>query len=610
MLSLLCVLLLGPALAGDETKVSEFGRYEGYTRERYDGWKRESFFIQARDGTRLACDLFRPTLRGAPASEKLPLLWTHHRYQRSTVDAGQVSTILDIYPHLVGLLRQGYLVAAVDVRGSGASFGVWRGLFTEVENEDAYDVTEWFARQDFCDGHIGMFGSSYLGGDQFMAASQAPPHLEAIFPWVAPYDVYDFVRPGGVPRLPFLEEWSQLTKTMDQSLATLPVDEDRDRKQLIAAHHEHAGNLSLLECLRGLEFRDSAWTPAGLTVPIRPYEAWNPASHLDEIAASHVAIYHMAGWFDVFVDGTPHYLARLSNPQKAVFGPWFHLEREGVNWAAEMRRWFDHWLKGIDNGIMREPAVHYFVLGAGEWRAAKAFPPPARTSSFYFAQGPCGSIDSANDGALAKEIPDAGLDAHRLRTDTTTGLVTRTGNAVAHGGFHVDPPVLTENDRRGLTYTSPVLDQALETTGYPIAHLWLQWDGANQDGDVFVYLEDVSPARRGGVESWQSTYVSEGCLRASHRALAEPIAGDLEVPQHENVAASALPVGDQPIELVVVLYPTSCRFAAGHRIRVTIESADRDNFETPAPRPGSGLRLLRGGAHASRIELPLISESR
>jgi putative CocE/NonD family hydrolase len=280
-----------------------------------------------------------------------------------------------------------------------------------------------------------------------------------------------------------------------------------------------------------------------------------------------------------------------------------------VNWAAEMRRWFDHWLKGIDNGIMSEPAVHYFVLGAGEWRAAKTFPPPAQISALYLAPGPCGSIESANRGTLARALPDEGLDAYLIRDDATTGLVTRTGNAVAHGGFQVDPPVLTENDRRGLTYTSPVLEQGLEATGYPVAHLWLQWEDAGADGDVFVYLEDVASVRRGGVESWQSTYVTEGCLRASHRTLQKPAAGDLDVPQHANLAATAAPLGDQPVELVIVLYPTSCRFAPGHRIRVTITGADRDNFGKPASKPGGRMRVLRGGAHPSRIELPVITKA-
>ncbi|MFO0980855.1 MAG: CocE/NonD family hydrolase [Planctomycetota bacterium] len=157
---------IAQAVAGDH-RLSAFGRYAGYSRAEYDGWQRSSFFIAVRDGTRLACDLFRPTLEGKLATRKLPLVWTHHRYQRCVREGGRERTILDIYPHLTTLLAHGYLVAAVDVRGSGASFGVWRGLFHDDETRDARDVIEWFAAQDFCDGNIGMFGSSYLGGDEF-----------------------------------------------------------------------------------------------------------------------------------------------------------------------------------------------------------------------------------------------------------------------------------------------------------------------------------------------------------------------------------------------------------------------------------------------------------
>ncbi len=93
------------------------------------------------------------------------------------------------------MLYHGYLVAAVDARGAGASFGVWSGIFNEQETEDAYEVVEWFAEQEWCDGNIGMYGGSYLGGTQLMAASQKPPHLKALFPFVALLDQYDLFWP-------------------------------------------------------------------------------------------------------------------------------------------------------------------------------------------------------------------------------------------------------------------------------------------------------------------------------------------------------------------------------------------------------------------------------
>ncbi|MFO0980854.1 MAG: hypothetical protein U1E76_03730 [Planctomycetota bacterium] len=146
----------------------------------------------------------------------------------------------------------------------------------------------------------------------------------------------------------------------------------------------------------------------------------------------------MAGWFDVFVDGTPHSSRGCPDPQKAVFGPWFHLQREGVDWSAETLRWFDHWLKGIDNGIMEEPSVHYYVLGAVMARRERL--PAAghgREATLHLAPGPAArSIPSAVAACSRATRP-----RRRATTSTASATtpprapLTRTGNAIAHGEF-------------------------------------------------------------------------------------------------------------------------------------------------------------------------------
>ncbi len=182
---MLCLAaLLGGAAAptGTETRVSRFGEYRGYSQATYDGWKRTSFYIPARDGTRLAVDLFLPTREGRLAAEPLPVIWTAHRYQRAVKEEGKVYTILDTFPWLTEIMRHGYVVAAVDVRGSGASFGTFGGIFNRRETEDSYDVTEWLGIQPWSTGKVGMYGRSYLAITEYLAAGKAPPHLAAIFP--------------------------------------------------------------------------------------------------------------------------------------------------------------------------------------------------------------------------------------------------------------------------------------------------------------------------------------------------------------------------------------------------------------------------------------------
>lgn len=177
--------------AKEGERVSRFGEYKGYSERIYDGYDRFSEYVEARDGTLLAVDVYRPTLDGELVEEPLPVVWAHTRYQRAhqrldgTVQEGQM--------YVRELVPFGYVVGIADVRGSGASFGVRAAEFTPEEAQDAYDITEWLAAQTWSDGNVGMFGRSYLGITQLFAASQAPPHLRAIFPEMHMFDIYDLV---------------------------------------------------------------------------------------------------------------------------------------------------------------------------------------------------------------------------------------------------------------------------------------------------------------------------------------------------------------------------------------------------------------------------------
>jgi hypothetical protein len=154
------------------------------------------------------------------------------------------------------------------------------------------------------------------------------------------------------------------------------------------------------------------------------------------------------------------------------------------------------------------------------------------------------------------------------------------------------------NDAKALTYTTPPLPVDVEVVGYPIAHLWLAADAP--DLDVFVYLEHVD-------RSGASTYVTEGTLRASHRALSEAPFKNLGLPFHSHYRSDLAPLpAGEPVELDIAMLPRGYRFPEGSRIRIAIAFADRDNFDTPVRNPPPELRVLRDSAHASFVTLPIL----
>jgi uncharacterized protein len=590
---LLCLLLL-PADAAEATggaAVSRPGEYAGYSQPIYSEWVRTSQYITVRDGTKLAADIFRPARDGRPDTAPLPVVWTFDRYHRADVQGGILTTELQAEPWLSTLLRRGYVIGVVDVRGSGASFGTWEG-FTEREAADGYDVTEWFAAQPWCNQRVGMFGRSYLGITQYMTAATKPPHLRAIFPEMAVFDLYSFAYAGGVFKSDFAAHWDRLVKQLDLAQPAAPVAEDARGEMLAAALRMHKGNMSVEELLALTPYRDSVHPKTG----VRPYSALNPAARAAQVSESGVAVYHMSGWFDMWPRDALLWFSNLKNPQKIIIGPWAHTTNGEFDLGAEHLRWYDYWLKGIDNGVMNEPPVYFYTMNAPpgrEWRAERSWPPPGeQPTSYYFraASGP------GKGAALDPQPPsdESGQDDYTVDYTTTSGATSRWTNGYGGKFGYAD---LTANDAKGLTYTTAPLAADLEVTGHPVAHLWLSTRA--KDADLFVYLEEETP---GG----KSRYVTEGTLRASHRRLAEPGFNNLGLPFHRGLKADTEELSGEPAELVLDLLPTSTRFPAGSRIRVTITGADRDNSLTPEQSPPPVISILRNSAHASYVVLPIV----
>ncbi len=594
------VLALGLPCSGAVDRVSTLGRYEGYSEAVYDGWVRTSQYVTVRDGTRIAMDIFRPTKKGVLHEEPLPAIWEHRRYQRASIDEnGVIHSQLDRQDHpMRKVVPRGYIFAVAAVRGSGASFGTRVDATPPQESLDAYDITEWLAAQPWCGGSVGMYGISYSGTAQFMAASTSPPHLKAIFPEMAMFDLYDFCYPGGIFRYHFMQRWAEQARALDlhQARKAAPVDEDKDRALLKQAVQQHRDNFDL-ERIAKAGHRDMAFAGPG-----QVYLANSPSTYIEGVRASKVAIYQRAGWFDMYPRDMLLWFCNLDDPKKIAIGPWNHYQSQGVDRGTEMLRWFDYWLKGIDNGIMDEPPIVYCVMDAPKdkmIRWAQQWPlPQARPTEYYFCGGPSGSIESANDGLLsggessfARTALESGVDVYTVDYTTTSGSKTR---------WMPGPPQypdMARNDRKALTYTTEPLARAVELVGHPVVHLWLQCPV--DDIDVFVYLEDVDPAGR-------STYITDGCLRASHRTLSRAPYDRIGLPYSRSFEEDVTPLSDEPVELVFDLLPTAQHFKAGHRIRIAVTGADKDSYRQIHRDSVPTIRLLRDAQHRSHVILPII----
>jgi putative CocE/NonD family hydrolase len=615
-----------------QAKVSEFGKYQGYSEAVYDGNQRRSDYLTLSNGTRLAYDLFLPTKKGVPADKPLPVLFKYTPYTRTftifdkagnNIIAGLFNlgwkeraylrirywfdkrgNLMDAVfrnKYLKNMLKHGYAVIVVERPGTGASFGVMNASF-EVGAKEANEILDWIAAQNWCNGNIGMYGDSFQAMIQFAVATTGNSHLKAIFPTSSGFDLYTAVTyPGGAYNKTFGSFFSWSTSFLE-SVVT-PVDSDKDGSLLAQARKERSGSTLAKQSevwFRKFPFRDST-TSDGIKIWEGPANLY---PLLDRINQSGIPVYMTTGWYDLFSGAGDMFLwyANLTVTRRLIIRPADHSEVEknqfDLDFGAEAHRWFDYWLKGIDNGIMNEPPVHYYVMGASKkdaWRTSAQWPlANQKLIPFYFGEGRTGSVASINDGFLRPESPgnkDA-TDAYTVNYSTTSGKYSR-WFAV---NWPRNYPNMRPNDEKALTYTTPPLESDMEVTGHPVVHLWFVTEAS--DLDFFVYLEEVGGST--------STYITQGNLRASHRALGKAPFNDLGLPYHRHYKSDLAPIpAGEPVELVFDLMPTSYLFHVGNRIRITITCADADNLETPIIDPAPKLKLQREMNHESFIQLPM-----
>ena len=567
------------ALARPDGAVSQPGQYSGFGERIYKGYALTSAYVPVRDGTKLAVDFYRPkNADGSVVSTPLPVIWMHTPYNRRTFTAGTTSGLSgETYPGAAArLIEYGYVVAIADFRGVYASYGTNagynRGEWVDAARLDAYDITEWLAVQPWSSGKIGMWGCSATGGSQLQAATTAPPHLKAVFPMSCEFDAYPFGVPGGVSPA------SGTTKAppggpvgaAQRDPAAQPVDDDMDKTQLQAAVKEHAAGI---ENPGFVPFRDSV-SPA---IPATWWVKTSPHTYLDAINQSGIAIYVAANWDEAATKyGAFFTLNNVTTPAKLVVGPsthcaWFTVQKDtGFDIAVEERRFFDYWLKGIDNGVMQEPKVYYYTYNepkGQEWRSAVAWPLPEEKRRPYYLAAK----------ALAATAPSEAAAQDQIAVD-----------------YDLTDATLAS---KGLSYETPPLAADTRVTGHPEVLLWVS--STASDGDFVATLQDVAP------DGTTTSYNMNGRLRASLRKEADAPYHNLGLPWHPfgSTDAEALAAGT-PVPLHFDLLPMSLVFKAGHRIRLVLTFADP--AASPRVQPAPTVTVYRDAAHPSSVTLPII----
>jgi predicted acyl esterase len=350
----------------------------------------------------------------------------------------------------------------------------------------------------------------------------------------------------------------------------VPVDADSDKSLLQRAVAQHAGGI---DNAGYVPFRDSV----AENFPERWWIKSSPHEYLDAINASGIAIYVAANWDEGRTKyGVFFTFNNLKNRARMIVGPGAHCdwhsvrEQTGFDIVVEELRFFDHWLKGVDNGVMDEPAVCYYTYGAPagtEWRTAAQWPPPNQRRVRYY-------LGPQSLGTRPPSERD-GRDEARVEYDVTAA---------------------TRADQ-GLVYATEPLAADVELTGHPVVELWVA--STATDGDFVATLEDLAP------DGTAVSYHMDGQLRASHRALHDPPYDNLGLPWHRSHEADAQPlVPGEPTQLVFDLMPISMVFKAGHRIRLILTFAA--GAATPRLQPAPRVTVYRDLVRASSITLPII----
>lgn len=507
------------------------------SKREYDITDIRDVMIPMRDGVEISADIFRP----ADTKDKFPALialmpfnkeiqsariWpgaSRSRRINGTPDAAIEAGAYEFF------VRRGYVHVICSERGTGKSGGAY-ALTGPQDIEDVYDIIEWVAAQPWCNGNVGMLGSGDTATHHLMVSVLQPTHLKAVAPIGTYWDIYrEFWWPGGILFNGFLR-WLVSLVNLDLHTAECSLKNELGEegyKKAIARALEDKDIIADPNLVDALNNPDEPSNTALLDILLRPtYSSYWKDRTVTEFDKIKVPAFIEAA---APCPGSFYHWPKLSGPKRLTLGPPAWVDRPLYQYAWELLRWFDYWLKGIDTGIMDEPRVRIFVQGSNDWKTGNDWPfPETKWTPFNL----------HHNNRMLCEIepwPDAPSYSYN------------------------DSP----EERGFLKYSSAPLVENTEIVGPLALHLYASCRGT--DMNFFISLFDAGP-------EGNEICLTRGLLKASHRELDKEQSTPWH-PVHTHANPKPLLPG-QIYEFNISLIPMANLFKAGHRIVLKISSAD------------------------------------
>ncbi|MER8511126.1 CocE/NonD family hydrolase [Mesorhizobium sp. M0894] len=517
----------------------------------------ENLWIPLSDGTHLAAKIWLPQ---DAASNPVPAIVDYIPYRKRD---GTVLRDERMFPYFAS---HGYASIRIDIRGTGDSEGLFEDEYVKREQDDAVEAIGWITRQAWCSGSVGMIGKSWGGFSALQVAARRPKALKAIITHCSTDDRYadDVHYMGGCLLNDTLAWGTTCFVQMAQSPDPEIVGEDRWRAMW----------MKRLENARP--------TLIDWVAHQRRDEFWKQGSVCEDYGAIDCAVFAVGGWADGYSNAVFRLLSNLKSPRKGLIGPWGHTyPHEGVPGPAigflqECLRWWDHWLKGQDTGIMQEPMLRSWMLDwsepaahyderPGHWVADPGWPSPHVTSRIF----------RVGTGRLSEQaLPQATLE---ISSPETIGIAGGEWCPYGLGGVGPEMPLDQRWDDRGsLIFDSPLLTEATPILGAPVLELEITCD--RPTAILAVRLSDVS-------QSGEVTRVTYGLLNLSHRD------------SHQDL--QPMDAG-KSYRIRLAMNEVGYTFSEGHRIRLSISTA-----YWPIAFPAPQRATLTIEADASRMNLPI-----
>lgn len=552
--------------------ITNFGISESHTpppeydrKPAFKGMKQErDIMVKMRDGVHLAADVYRPE---APGKFPALLACAPHNKDLQSPDSAEAFGPQPAWSPLwfggqeAGDTRffvsRGYAHIIANPRGIGKSEDSPAKATPDAGATDLYDIIEWIAKQPWCDGNIGMVGISAFAEAQWRAAMLRPPHLKAIFPYDA-FSVYpfrDFV-PGGVSHV--------MLYLLDQAgVGHL----NRNRPGKLSPQQEklwqeamNNPDFKMYPTIYNVLTQKGQHSPSFFNTLLNPYDTEEDLKKAEGNPKKiTIPAYTGAGWYaysyKLHHQGCQNWFMNINVPKRIMFTGPAHLERPFHSFHNEILRWYDFWLKGIDTGIMDEPPVKLWLMGANEWYTADNWPlPETRWTKYYLHSW------------------------ERLREEPFTPAA-RDGYEEPDA-FVQMPPSLTRNIQR-LRYMTEPLPKDTVIAGPCSLKLFASID--QTDTNWIIVLKDVGPdpsqrtAREGETllpDDLPERELTRGWLKASHRELDAKRTKPYK-PWHKftRAAQKLVPPGEI-VEYDIEILSTANMFKKGHRICVEITSMD------------------------------------